>query len=243
MANPRQRRKARSSSHKPVSHSRHAKRNLKKTPPIRGPKVLQDAWDKQKTVRQNYAQLGLVVTLDPSAHGGVEGPLAAGISIETPCEQSSDSALSTASSNVPNGFGRLVRDAAGNVTGFELDDEAVEMQEPDEPVNLEEDLESRLDQAVRLKWAAGFSSTMPKVDGNVVNQLECISASATGSTTLSVPLSGIGSRHVSSGEVKYLRPLVKTYGNNIEGMAGDLKLNPEQRTVGQLRRALRKAGL
>jgi len=74
-------------------------------------------------------------------------------------------------------------------------------------------------------------------------ELECISASATGSTTLSVPLSGTGSRHVSSGEVKYLRPLMKTYGNNIEGMAGDLKLNPEQRTVGQLRRALKKAGL
>jgi len=32
MANPRQRRKSRSSSHKAVSHSRHAKRNLKKTP-------------------------------------------------------------------------------------------------------------------------------------------------------------------------------------------------------------------
>jgi nucleolar protein 16 len=48
---------------------------------------------------------------------------------------------------------------------------------------------------------------------------------------------------VSSGEIKYLKPLLKTYGNNIEGMAGDLKLNPEQRTVGQLRRALKKAGL
>lgn len=74
-------------------------------------------------------------------------------------------------------------------------------------------------------------------------ELERISASATGSTTLSVPLSGTGSRHVSSGEIKYLKPLLKTYGNNIEGMAGDLKLNPEQRTVGQLRRALKKAGL
>ena len=30
MANPRQRRKARSSSHRPISHSRHAKRNMKK---------------------------------------------------------------------------------------------------------------------------------------------------------------------------------------------------------------------
>lgn len=32
MANPRQRRKARSSSHRPVSLSRRAKKNLKKTP-------------------------------------------------------------------------------------------------------------------------------------------------------------------------------------------------------------------
>jgi len=74
-------------------------------------------------------------------------------------------------------------------------------------------------------------------------ELQQISALASRSPTLSVPLSGIGSRHVSSGEIKYLKPLVKTYGNDIEGMAGDLKLNPEQRTVGQLRRALRKAGL
>lgn len=57
------------------------------------------------------------------------------------------------------------------MTGFELDDEGVEMQEPDEPVNLEDDLESRLDQAVRLKWATGFSkSPAPKVDGPVVNR-------------------------------------------------------------------------
>jgi hypothetical protein len=71
MANPRQRRKARSSSHRPISHSRHAKRNMKKVArksyapcilglnshdcfllAIRGPKALQDAWDKQKTVHQ-----------------------------------------------------------------------------------------------------------------------------------------------------------------------------------------------
>ena len=32
MANPRQRRKARSSSHRPISHSRHAKTNMKKVP-------------------------------------------------------------------------------------------------------------------------------------------------------------------------------------------------------------------
>jgi nucleolar protein 16 len=70
-----------------------------------------------------------------------------------------------------------------------------------------------------------------------------MAASATGTTTLSLPLSGAGARHVSAGEVKYLDRLAKKYGNNVEGMAGDLKLNPEQRTVGQLRRALKKAKL
>ncbi len=74
-------------------------------------------------------------------------------------------------------------------------------------------------------------------------ELEDISASITGSTTLSIRLSGIGSRHISNGEVKYLDPLVKKHGGNLKSMAADLKLNPEQRTVGQLRRALRKAGL
>ena len=73
--------------------------------------------------------------------------------------------------------------------------------------------------------------------------MEQISASATGSTTLALPLSGIGSRHASSGEVKYLSPLIKKHGTDLEAMARDLKLNPEQRTVGQLKRALRKAGL
>jgi nucleolar protein 16 len=74
MVNPRQRRKVRSS-HKPVHHSRQAKKLLKKQPralgfflemsalptlilifdthqAIRGPKALQEAWDKHKTVRQ-----------------------------------------------------------------------------------------------------------------------------------------------------------------------------------------------
>ncbi|KAH9060100.1 hypothetical protein EDB87DRAFT_1551613, partial [Lactarius vividus] len=71
MANPRQRRKARSSQ-KPVRHSRQAKKLLKKQPPIRGPKALRDAWDKHKTVRQNYAALGLAASLNPRASGGAE---------------------------------------------------------------------------------------------------------------------------------------------------------------------------
>lgn len=55
-----------------------------------------------------------------------------------------------------------------------------------------------------------------------------------------MPISGIGSRYMSSGEIKYLEPLVKKYGEDVDGMWRDRKLNPEQRTVGELRRGLRK---
>ncbi|PPQ78544.1 hypothetical protein CVT25_011816 [Psilocybe cyanescens] len=246
MANPRQRRKQRSSSHSAVSHSRHAKRNLKKTPPIRGPKALQDAWDKTKTVRQNYAQLGLVVTLDPSASGGIEKQLGLdAAAMDTTHDQDSISSSSTtppAQTNVPIGFGRIKRDAAGNILGFELDEN---QQEPvAKKYDLEEELESRMDQDVRQKWSTNFSTSTASHFGSknegLVKSLEQISGRATGTTTLSIPISGAGPRHASSGELKYLHPLIAKYGDNVESMANDLKLNPEQRTVGQLKRALRK---
>ncbi|KJA18578.1 hypothetical protein HYPSUDRAFT_45121, partial [Hypholoma sublateritium FD-334 SS-4] len=236
MANPRQRRKARSSSHTAVSHSRHAKRNLKKTT-IRGPKALQDAWDKHLTVRQNYANLGLVVTLDPSAHGGVEKPLGLEAGGQASQQQASQQQAATSSSsmpcnavaNVPSGFGRIVRDAAGNVLGVEMNEDETEQPQPQE-MDMEEELESRMDQKVRKQWATDFSRSTAAAKGvvneGVIHQLEAIAATATGTTTLSLPLSGIGSRHVSAGEVKYLERLVKKYGDNIEKMAGDLKLNP-----------------
>lgn len=48
-------------------------------------------------------------------------------------------------------------------------------------------------------------------------------------------------RHPSQGEIKYLERLVDKYGEDVERMARDRKLNAEQRTAGQLRRALKKA--
>ncbi|KAH9484157.1 Nucleolar protein 16 [Psilocybe cubensis] len=243
MANPRQRRKQRSSSHRAVSHSRHAKRNLKKTPPIRGPKALQDAWDKTKTVRQNYAQLGLVVTLDPLASGGIEKPLGReSASMDTTHDYepvASTSTAPTSQPNVPVGFGRIKRDADGTILGFELN-ESVQEEATPKTRDLEEELESRMDQDVRQKWSTHFSSQIGQRDENLIKSLEEISGRATGTTTLSIPISGAGHRHASSGELKYLQPLIAKYGDKVESMANDLKLNPEQRTAGQLRRALRK---
>jgi len=53
----------------------------------------------------------------------------------------------------------------------------------------------------------------------------------------------VGARHVSGGQMKYLEALVKKHGENVKAMAADLKLNPEQRTIGQIRRALKSASL
>ena len=50
-------------------------------------------------------------------------------------------------------------------------------------------------------------------------------------------------RHASQGEIKYLQRLVDKYGNDMEQMARDRKLNADQRTAGELRRALKRAGL
>jgi nucleolar protein 16 len=63
------------------------------------------------------------------------------------------------------------------------------------------------------------------------------------SNTLSVGSSGAGRRHSSMREISHLKKLVSVYGVDAERMAKDRKLNPEQRTFGELRRALRRAGL
>lgn len=50
-------------------------------------------------------------------------------------------------------------------------------------------------------------------------------------------------RHTSKGEIKYLQRLCDKYGKDVEQMARDRKLNADQRTAGELRRALRRAGV
>ena len=46
----------------------------------------------------------------------------------------------------------------------------------------------------------------------------------------------------STGERAELERLVIKYGADVEAMARDRKMNPNQRTAGQLSRAIKKAG-
>ncbi|KAF7975309.1 hypothetical protein HWV62_10090 [Athelia sp. TMB] len=240
MANPRQRRKARSSTHKPVSHSRNAKKMLKKTPPIRGPKLLQDAWDKHKTVRQNYAALGLVCNLNPLASGGAEHVTGAGIPdmsidtiTETPIPGPSQLKEPTAASAIPKGYGKIIRDADGKVLrvemGEEEDDEGAENQ-----AQVEEEMKDpEMDSRVRANWVTDLGGGS-KGGVDVVKSLERLSAAGTASS---------GPRHSSTLETLYLRRLVAKHKDDVDAMARDRRLNPEQRTVGQLRRGLKKAAI
>ncbi|KAF7359331.1 Nucleolar protein 16 [Mycena sanguinolenta] len=225
MANPRQRRKARSSSHRPVSHARNAKRNLKKMPPIRGPAILSERWDKRKTVRQNYAALGLIHTLNPSASGGVE-PTETTKDVPPNMTAASTSSQPNPAPPIPKGHGLIVRDENGNILRVELPEEDEEMPEGN----------SRGKRHGRARARGRASSPLEM-------ELERI-ASSTHNTpnTLSISISGAGPRHASGGEVAYLQRLVDKYGSDVEQMAKDRKLNAEQRTVGQLTRSLRRCG-
>lgn len=246
MANPRQRRKARSSSYKPVSHSRTAKKNLKKTPPIRGPKALQEAWDKRKTVKQNYSRLGLVHDLNPVASGGGEkhiNPQSNAEDSETIPPAGGQLNMGESSQSLPKGFGRIIRDETGKVIGVELPEE--ENQLAIEAEETMESLEPEMSDEVRNLWTCHKNENIGQSVLGLVEELESIAAKKhLNSTTLSIPQSSAGPnlRRPAPGEVAYLQRLVDVYGDDVGRMARDRKLNPDQKTEGQLRRALRNAG-
>ncbi|KIY43641.1 hypothetical protein FISHEDRAFT_52989 [Fistulina hepatica ATCC 64428] len=244
MANPRQRRKAKSSSYKPVSHSRRAKAALKKIPPIRGSKLLQEAWDKKKTVRQNYERLGLIHNLNAHASGGAEPAENVHVS-DTPPPTRPDAAGSwsnAAPATIPAGYGKIIRDEAGNIARVELPDEADASREESasEPEALPEPV---LDRAVKLQWVSGLGHQGSRVSSSD-SHLESFATHAKGDMcTLSMSISGVGQRHTSTGERAYLERLRAKYGLDFERMARDRKLNTSQYTASQLRKAFTRAGM
>ncbi|KDQ16342.1 hypothetical protein BOTBODRAFT_31032 [Botryobasidium botryosum FD-172 SS1] len=223
MANPRQRRKARSSTYKAVSQSRRASKNLKKQPPIKGPKAIQDAWDRKKTLKQNYAALGLMGSMHTRSSGGSE-PV---IGVEAEMIEPEAIPMATQVPGIPKGKGRIIRDADGNIVDIELgephedekggslvDDEASSSQPWGKPME---------------DWGAEAAPVAPKTE--VVRELERLSTNV-------VKVPRVASMH----EVAWLRSLVALHGTDIEAMARDRKNNVWQKTPGELRKAITKAG-
>jgi len=238
MANPRQRRKQRSSSHKPVHQSRRAGKNLKKQPAIRGPKVLQEAWDKRKTVRQNYAALGLAASLTPTESGGVEKILVphAAEDHDAPAPEASTSAgASSGFKGIPKGFGRIIRDEDGNIVDVELGDEDAEETPMEDIVGEVPDpaLDKQLAPWVHL--GSKVQSGRPSENGSATPIVQALEGLAREGGKRAP-------RHPSAGELATLRRLVQKYGEDVEKMARDRKLNTDQRTAGELSRAIKRAG-
>lgn len=219
-----------------MKHSSRAKTLLKKQPPIRGPKVLQDAWDSKKTVRQNYAALGLAASFKPQASGGVEGAKTRkGLNEDHDITTSGEPSTSTrqdTKKGVPKGHARIIRDSDGNVVGIEEAEAEDEEMEESESDQLIEDKASRLDPDT-MEWV-----TMGRETGKELSETTVVQALEETVSSLPRP----NPRSASSSERMYLERLVSKYGQDIDAMARDRKLNPTQFTVGQLGRAIRKSG-
>lgn len=237
MVNPRQRSKKRSGSFKPARHSKRAQKNLKKQPPIRGPKILQDSWDKHKTVKQNYDALGLVATLKPNESGGTEhikyGSLEAETSPSTSTRGDPKGVLELSTgAKLPIKYGRILRDEQGNAVDIELAGEDVEGVDTDREGHT---MDVYADEKLVTTWTqlGRRTTTGSKRPNSVAEELEKIFGDQ---GKRGAP------RYVSEGEAGYLKRLVGRYGEDLEAMARDRKLNPDQRTVGELRRLMKKAG-
>ncbi|KAL4074624.1 hypothetical protein V8B97DRAFT_2005612 [Scleroderma yunnanense] len=199
MANPRQRRK-RKSSHKPVSQSKRAKKLLKKMPnnskgpqpscrstdftdtwvfpAIRGPKALQEAWDKTKTVRQNYLALGLQHTLNPISTGGSEVDIRytpKEVESQLPshsCREEEIGFSSAVKKDVRKGFGRIIRDESGRVIGVELaEEEEPEVESTSGSIEMPGPASIDVGQHA---WVQGGGENAMKPEENHVIESECL---------------------------------------------------------------------
>lgn len=219
-----------------MRHSSQAKKLLKKQPPIKGPKILQESWDAHKTVRQNYEALGLLASLNPTASGGMEpssvSPSREDHAVSGPSRPEASGSREELGNvpavQIPKGYGRIIRDESGNILDVEFGEE--EGEGAAEAENIEEVANPSAEE--QLAGWVELGSKGDVVVSHVVEVLEEISKTGGGKKP----------RFTSTGELKALRVLVQKHRGNMEAMARDRKLNVDQRTAGELRRAVQKAG-
>lgn len=211
MANPRQRRKSRSGAANGPSAvaKRHQKKKLVRAPTVKGPEALKDKWDGKKTVRQNYEALGLLPSLSLRQSGGT----APGASTLTVPARSSKAA----SARPAKGMGRIIRDAEGDVIDIIEGGDEADAETPWGPT-----MKGWEDEDEEEQSAAGLAEDQED-ESEVVQALKAI------------PDAGPLPRHVSELEAQWLFSLVRKYGDDVDGMFMDKKLNEQQKTKGEIR--------
>ncbi|GAA6003958.1 Nop16p [Rhodotorula paludigena] len=303
MANPRQRRKGRSGTAK-TSQSKASRKNMKKVT-IKGPEILGLNWDKKKTVRQNYAALGLLPTMNPRQNGGIEAAsrVPTAISHATSAtvedldaameaaesgsededeedaedEEAEQAAETGADEPLKPGMARIIRDEHGNVvsilvgqadgqaleekvhaperTGEDSDDDDEEDEEEEEGEAAKQADESTPWGKPLKDWDAqpARETEHGSLEGVVKNARQGISffgadMNVPAKTDVVRVLEDRAARktkvvrHTSEFEQKWLVQLVAKYGDDVNKMARDRKINTWQKTPGELKRMIAKAG-
>ncbi|CAO1623716.1 unnamed protein product [Jaminaea pallidilutea] len=232
MANPRQRRKARSGVNTGPSQTakRHIRKKAVRAPTVKGPDILKEGWDPKKTVRQNYEALGLTTDLKMRPSGGLdpesrdERNRRAALASSSVAADNDDNPAAESSDGPTKGMGRIIRDEEGNVIDVVLDDDenAPEVTPWGETMAGWED--ERPAASKGSKRLGGGESSV------VVEKLE------------KMPNAGPLLRHVSELEAGWLLSLVRKHGDDVDAMFMDKKLNELQKTKGEIRSRIKRAG-
>lgn len=190
------------------------KKKLARAPTVHGADILKESYDPKLTLRQNYAKLGLIPSLDVRPDtGGTE---------RLPSSSSTSASASTADEAPRKGMARVIRDDAGNIIDI------VEASTEDEVTPWGAPLTGSIADSEDVET---FMPAARRGETKVLSQLESLAAQA-------APVQ----RHTSSQESQWLADLVAKYGDDTEAMAKDRKLNLWQKTQGEIKRAIKKAG-
>lgn len=214
MANPRQRRKARSgTSLKPsLNAKQRMRKKLQRAPTVHGADILKDSYDPTLTLKQNYARLGLIPALGVRPNtGGTEKPATTTASTSKDPEKPR------------KGMARVVRDDDGNIVDI------VEAPADEEETPWGKPLDNSVDERTDVHT---FIPAASKTTTSVVDELQTRADNAE-------PVQ----RHTSTLETDWLGQLVAKHRDDYTAMARDRTLNPWQKTPGEIRRAINKARL
>jgi nucleolar protein 16 len=219
----------------------------------------------------SYAALGLAVSLNPSPSGGWERAAsvteARTVANEAPSIDGSDPTVSMSGGSdheLPKGLGRIVKDEAGQIIAVETNDN-VDLCPPDHRLDLVDETAAvaAIHAPVCQRWTS-FGQTSGTEKPNIDLILcECGTLMGSGDNRFDLSLHGINfaavsiglilearpdifhtpvPRFSSNGKLAFLQRLISKHGRDVAAMMRDRKLNPDQRTEGEIRRAIRKAG-
>ncbi|KAG8903674.1 Nucleolar protein 16 [Tulasnella sp. 403] len=217
MANPRQRRKQKSGTYKPARTTNPAR--LRRVPTIKGPAAIKQAWDKTKSLQQNYAAMGLAVAGKPAARA--HWPVAPPTVRQAPKRTSSSN-----ESGIPKGYARILRDEDGNVIGVEESPEDMPMEEEEEVPAWEKERLNPFDSDDEDEGPRGRGDEDVEPKTAVIQALE-----EQAGEWVKPP------RPPSTNERRWLASLVQKHGEDVDAMHRDMTLNTFQRTPGELKRA------